>query len=158
MQRYNACMSDVRLPSTTPYLVSSPLWSRAPARDEHGKPYSDFMMLIPGLKSSNEDEIVACLYRIRQGLVGFEEVVVYVDLNVRLSLLWVSIRPLPGISSRIVQAIQREIPQAKVIAGDFNPETKPDSRFSLNRLARFSPGVKRRLKLIALTVVRSRNK
>lgn len=109
------------MPSCTPYIEASPLWSRAPARDENGDPYIDFMMLIPGLKKQNEAGIESCLVKIRDSLSDFEEVVVYVDLNIKLNLLWVSAKPVPGISKHIVLAIQREIPHAKVVASDFNP-------------------------------------
>ena len=145
-------MSDARTPSCTPYLVSSPLWSRAPLRDELGQAYSDFMLLIPGLKQQNEAGVEGCLYSIRQSLIGFEDVVVYVDLNIKLSLLWISVRPAPGISSRIAQAVQREIPHAKVVAGDFNPEEKSDKPLSGNGLSLFVRRVKRRLKLIGQDV------
>lgn len=114
-------MSDCREPSCTPCLVASPLWTRAPARDADGSPYIDFMMIIPGLKSADEMAIESCLVKLRNSLAQFENVVAYVDLNVKLNLLWISARPVPGITRHIVHAIQKSIPEAKVVAGDFNP-------------------------------------
>lgn len=114
-------MSDRRVPSCIPYVVASPLWTRAPARDANGSPYIDFMMIIPGLKSADEMAIESCLVKLRNSLGQFENVVAYVDLNVKLNLLWISARPVPGITRHIVQAIQKNIPEAKVVAGDFNP-------------------------------------
>jgi len=141
-------MNKSRAPSCTPYIVASPLWSRAPARDEDGRPYSDFMMLIPGLKKQNEAGIESCLVKIRNCLLPFENNVVYVDLNIKLSLLWISHKPIPGITTPMVHAIQREIPQAKVIAGDFNPDVKTDNQPHRNWLSSAAHKLKSGLKLL----------
>ena len=34
-----------------------PLWQRAPTRNAEGKPYADFMMLIPGLRKFESEHI-----------------------------------------------------------------------------------------------------
>ncbi len=141
-------MDKSRTPSCTPYVVASPLWSRAPARDEDGKPYSDFMMLIPGLKQQNEAGIEACLVKVRDSLQAFENVVVYVDLNIKLSLLWVSHKPVAGITKPLVLAIMREIPQAKLITADFNADLTDDNQPSGNWLLSFSRRLKQSVKLI----------
>ncbi len=120
-------MQKSRAPSCTPYIVASPLWSRVPARDENGKPYSDFMMLIPGLKQQNDAGIEASLFKIRDSLRPFDDVVVYVDVNIKLSLLWISHQSIPKISKPLVLAIQRKIPQAKLITADFNADLKDDN-------------------------------
>ena len=141
-------MDKSRTPRCTPFIVASPLWSRAPAHDEDGKPYSDFMMLIPGLKDQSEAGIESCLVKIRNSLLPFENTVVYVDLNIKLSLLWVSHKPIPGITTPLVHAIQREIPQAKVIAGDFNPDAKTDNQPPRNWLSSVIYKLKGSLKLL----------
>lgn len=115
-------MPDKKLPRSHSYVAPSPLWSRAPVRDAQGRPYIDFMMLIPGLKSADAALVESYMFRIRHCLEGFGNAVVYLDLNIKLSLLWVSAKPVPGISRLMVQAILREIPHARVVAGDFNPE------------------------------------
>jgi len=99
---------------------ASPLWMRAPQRDENGTAYSDFMLLIPGLKQQTDAGRQACLINIQQSLKPFADIVVYVDLNIKLSLLWVSHKPLPGITVTLLQAIQQVLPEARVIAADFN--------------------------------------
>jgi len=142
-------VNNPRAASCSPYAVTSPLWSRAPARDENGKPYSDFMMLIPGLKQQTEAGVESCLVKIRESLSEFENVVVYVDLNIKLSLLWVSHKPIPGITKPLVMAIQREIPQAKVVAGDFNADLTEDSQPAISWLSSVSQRIKQNLKLIA---------
>ena len=40
-----------RLPTAADLLPSAPLYKRAPREDEHGKPLSDFMMVIPRLRT-----------------------------------------------------------------------------------------------------------
>jgi hypothetical protein len=116
-------MSARRAPSSSPLLSASPLWTRAPLRDENGKSYFDFMMLIPGLKELDDAGIEATIVKIRKSLQVFENVVVYIDLNTRLNLLWISYKPVPDVMQRMVHAIQHEIPNAKVVAGDFNHES-----------------------------------
>ncbi len=115
-------MKNKQAPSCHSFVASSPLWSRAPARDEQGKPCVDFMMLIPGLKQADSIQIESYMYRIQNCLAHFAPQVVYLDLNVKLSLLWVSAKSVPGISRHLVEAILKEIPHARVVAGDFNPE------------------------------------
>jgi hypothetical protein len=80
------------------------------------------MMLIPGLKQADAAQVESYMIRIQHCLSEFGSVVMYLDLNVKLSLLWVSARSVPGITRHLVQAILREIPHARVVAGDFNPE------------------------------------
>lgn len=110
-------------PRISPFVEVTPLWSRAPSRDDQGRPYTDCMLLIPGLKKMDQAGIESCLVKIRHGLQAFEQVVVYVDLNVKLGLLWISAKPQPGITRHITQAIQREIPEARAVVADFNPES-----------------------------------
>jgi hypothetical protein len=121
-------MSSKQPPSCHSYVAASPLWSRAPAKDENGKPCVDFMMLIPGLKHADSRTVESYMFRIRNSLSEFGPLVVYLDLNIRLSLLWVSVKSVPGISRLMVEAIIREIPHAKVVAGDFNPENFVDRK------------------------------
>lgn len=139
-------MSDKRVPGCTPYIVTSPLWSRAPARDEKGSPFIDFMMIIPGLKGADEAIVQNCLVKISKSLADFENVVAYVDLNIKLNLLWISAKPVPGISKLIMQAILRELPHAKIVAGDFNAESFTEKTNWLTLLGR---RLKQRLLLFA---------
>jgi len=136
----------------TPFVESSPLWSRVPARDEDGKPYSDFMMLIPGLKKESDATVEAYLIKIRESLLSFESVVVYVDLNIRLNLLWISIKPVPGITRHMVDAIQRNIPHARIVAGDFNPEILHDRPLFVGWLSSFRSKLKKNVRLISAKI------
>ena len=115
-------MSERKSPSPHAFQQASPLWTRAPARDENGKPFVDFMMLIPGLNKAPASTVEINMRKIREAMSDHGDNVVYLDLNIKLSLLWVSARPVPGISKVLVQSIMQAIPEAKVVAGDFNPE------------------------------------
>ena len=139
-------MSKSQSPSRRAFIESSPLWSRAPSRDENGKPFIDFMMIIPGLKSAEAVVIEGHMLKLRDCLARFEHNVAYVDLNVKLNLLWVSARPVPGLTRLLVEAIQDVIPQARVVTADFNPE--PQRRTRLQRLGtQLALGLQRGLRL-----------
>ncbi len=139
-------MTKSRIPSTTPYIVSSPLWKWAPCRDASGKPYFYFMMLIPGLKQMDQAGLEHIMIKLKSSLRAFENVVVYVDLNTRLNLLWVTTKPIPHVSRHIMQAIQFEIPGAKIVAGDFNPESMTE-KSTPPLLVKLKRRVKRTLRL-----------
>ena len=94
--------------------VNQPLYQRVPARDEQGRPFSDFMVLIPGLRERPGREFAARLACLQAVLVSFSEVV-FVDLNVPLNLLWVSVRPRPGVILELFGAVKLHLPEAKLV-------------------------------------------
>jgi hypothetical protein len=94
---------------------AEPLWKVVPTRDEDGQPLSDFMMLIPGLRSRPEHQIQARLDEIHCALVQFQEVV-FANLNLRLNLLWVSVRIRRRVILEIATAIRSRVPEAVLIA------------------------------------------
>jgi len=96
--------------------ASEPLRNRAPAHDEHGKPLSDFMMLIPGLRDQPRHMIDDTLREMHVVLTRFQHAVVFAEFNLRLNLLWVSIRPIQGIRFEIAGAIQEQVPGAKLVS------------------------------------------
>lgn len=96
--------------------ASEPLRHRAPSHDEHGKPLSDFMMLIPGLRDKPRHLIDGTLREVHQQLARFQHAVVFAEFNLRLNLLWVSIRPIQGIRFEIAGAIQDQVPEAKLVS------------------------------------------
>lgn len=97
---------------------NQPLYDRAPTLDENGKPYADFMVLIPGLNKASAAELKQKMAGLQAVLINYSEVV-FVDLNMRLNLLWVSFRPKVGLIERMVVDIQQSLPEAKLISGDF---------------------------------------
>jgi hypothetical protein len=92
-----------------------PLYERAPTRDEHGQPVGDLMMLIPGLRDRPRHQLVATLAGINAVLTQFHEVV-FADLNLRLNLLWVSVRARPGVILDVAGALKRHVPEALLVA------------------------------------------
>lgn len=138
-------MNKSRSPCCTPLVVNSPLWQRAPARDENGTPYIDFMMLIPNLNNSSDSAIEMNLIKIQNCLKAFEEIVVYVDMNIRLNVLWVSLKPVSGACAEVIKAIRSEIPQAKVVASDFIPQQTQSTQNLYQRIKVLSMRLSKRM-------------
>jgi hypothetical protein len=95
-----------------------PLYERVPTLDENGKPYADFMLLIPGLNKVSTTELKTKMASLQAVLVNYSEVV-FADLNMRLNLLWISIKPKAGLIQSITVDIQQYLPEAKLVSGDY---------------------------------------
>ena len=92
-----------------------PLWQIAPTRDSTGQRLTDFMMLIPRLRTRPPLEIERASRDI-QAVLALHQDVVFADLNLKLNLLWVSLRPRQGAISELVAAIRLRIPEAVLVA------------------------------------------
>ena len=92
-----------------------PLWQVAPTRDVAGRRLTDFMMLIPRLRSRPRAEIEQASRDI-QAVLALHQDVVFADLNLKLNLLWVSLRPRQGAISELVAAIRLRVPEAVLVA------------------------------------------
>jgi hypothetical protein len=99
-----------------PFLPAEPLRKRAPAFDEHGRALSDFMVLFPGLAHKPQHRIQDTIKHIEKVFADFQHVVVFAELNLKLNLLWISIRPVPGIRFEIARALRELIPEAKLVS------------------------------------------
>ena len=103
--------------SLLPFLdASEPLRKRAPAVDENGKPLSDFMVIFPGLKKKPEVIVNKTMQEIQLILTQYNHVVVFAEMNIRLNLLWVSIRQEAGIRFEICNALRQRIPYARLVS------------------------------------------
>lgn len=94
---------------------AEPLWGRVPTRDEYGKPLSDFMLLIPGLRgwpSARRRRCVECLQR----TLAVCPEVVFADLNLRLNVLWVSVYAQPGSCGHVAATLCERVPEAKLVS------------------------------------------
>ncbi len=91
-----------------------PLHARVPTRDDDGQLLGDFMMLFPGLRDLPQTQFLDRLAGMQAVLGQFREVV-FVDLNVPLNLLWVSVRPRPRVILEIAGAIQFHLPEALLV-------------------------------------------
>ena len=94
--------------------ANTPLYRRAPARDESGNPLGDFMVLLPRLRERPQHDLTEALSRLQAVLLSYTEVV-FVDLNVPLNLLWVSVRPRPGVILELFAAMKLALPEAKLV-------------------------------------------
>ncbi len=92
-----------------------PLRRRAPVNDEDGRPLGDFMMIIPKLRGKPQRLIAQVAREIEQVLASYRHVVVFADLNVKLNLLWVSVKPRPGICGELARAIRQRVPEALLV-------------------------------------------
>lgn len=113
-------MPDPTLPIRAQSLVpAEPLWKRAPARDADGRPFPDFMMLIRGLGRRPPGAIEVTVNELNAVLAGFADAVVFADLNLKLGILWVTLRPGQRRSLAIAAAIHARVPEARLVAADF---------------------------------------
>ncbi len=95
-------------------MPACPLCERVPTRDESGRLLGDFMMLFPGLKDRPGRERREVISRVDGILKGFPEVV-FADMNLRLNLLWVSVRARPGVILDIACCVKFHVPEALLV-------------------------------------------
>jgi len=95
---------------------NTPLWQRVPTKDESGKYLGDFMMVIPKLKTASSEHRKRTLDAINLVLNRYQDTVVFADLNLKMNLLWVSIKPVQGVFTEITAAIIESVPEAKLIS------------------------------------------
>jgi len=98
-----------------------PLWRRLPSRDDSGRRLADFMMLIPGLKRRSEVEIRQRLQAIHGVLENYREVIAFVEMNLRINTLWVSVQARPGLCLEIPAAIKCVVPEALLVGQRADP-------------------------------------
>lgn len=100
-------------------LPAEPLHKRAPGRDESGKPYGDFMMIIPGLRTKPAHLIEQTINELNLVLSQFSHAVVFADLNLKINLLWITVRPSRDIGLAIASTVRLHVPEAKLVAANF---------------------------------------
>ncbi len=101
---------------STETCSAEPLWNYVPTRDSEGTRLSDFMMLIPKLRKQPQPHIQHVLQQLQEVLEFYHHAVVFADLNLKLNLLWVSVKPVPGICLELPAAILDRIPEARLVA------------------------------------------
>ncbi len=105
-----------QLPAPGAVMPAEPLYKRAPREDEQGRPLSDFMMLIPHLRTRAPHLIAEITGRIEGVLARHATDVVFADLNLKLNVLWVVVRPNPGICWNLPVEINDAVPDALLVA------------------------------------------
>ncbi len=104
------------LPSTGPEMEpGTPLWQVVPTRGADGRPLADFMMLIPKLNKSPQHIIDSTLLNLQRALEQYQDIV-FVNFNLKINVLWVSVNSKPKIVMEMVASIQRLVPQALLVA------------------------------------------
>lgn len=109
-------MTTILLVDNPAFEPGQPLWQRAPVRDHDGRSLADFMMLIPKLRSWPERRRQRLYLDLEAVFSQFDQRVVFADLNLKLNLLWVSMRPDPGGCMPLVAAVKQRVPQAMLVA------------------------------------------
>ena len=109
-------MASVILVEKRDYEPGRPLWQRVPTRDAEGRYLNDFMMLIPRLSCWPERRRTRVFEELDRVFAEFEEVVVFADLNLKLNLLWISMRQSPSGCLGLAAAIKERIPEALLVA------------------------------------------
>ncbi len=105
-----------KLPCTLHTGPAEPLYKRLPREDEHGKPLTDFMMIIPKLRTRPQHIVQQTIQKIERVLERHAGIVVFADLNLKLNVLWVIVRPVPGSCWNLPMAINQEVPEALLVA------------------------------------------
>ena len=108
--------TQANLARTSEMIPSVPLYKRAPREDEHGRPLSDFMMIIPKLRNRPEHLIEETVIKIERVLKRYAHAVVFADLNLKLNVLWVIVRPEARVGWRLPAAINNAVPEALLVA------------------------------------------
>jgi len=109
-------LSKTTIKQSIEIYPNEPLWKRVPTHDSEGKLLSDFMMLVPGLNKLDKSEFMATINLLNTLFTEYEQYVVFIDLNVKLNLLWVSVRNRPGICLELPTMIKNIIPKALLVA------------------------------------------
>lgn len=92
----------------------TPLWQIVPTRGADGRSLADFMMLIPKLNKRPRHIIDITLINLQKALEPCPDVV-FVNFNLKTNVLWVSVTCRHGLILELVDAIQRRVPDAKLV-------------------------------------------
>ena len=109
-------INPLQISRHTDLCEAKPLWSYVPTVDNDGQRLSDFMMLIPKLRTQPKIHIQQVLQNIQEVLEFYSHAVVFADMNLKLNILWVSVKPIPGICLELPAAIFDRVPEARLVA------------------------------------------
>ena len=92
----------------------TPLWQVVPTRGADGRSLADFMILIPRLNKCPQHIIDITLLNLQKALEPCPDIV-FVNFNLKINVLWVSLNCRHGLILELVDLIQRRVPQAKLV-------------------------------------------
>ncbi len=95
---------------------AEPLWQRVPTQDRQGQSLGDFMMLIPHFNAWSSIKQELAIVAIESELKRFSKQIVFADFNMKINILWISLRPQSGVMLAFVEALQQLLPEARLIA------------------------------------------
>ncbi len=107
---------------------ATPLWQRVPTRDADGTRLGDFMMLLPGLRQRPPEAQRALIARLDAVLWRQRGSVVFADCNLRLNLLWISVRNRPHAWRAVAEAVRAVVPEARLVSPE-GPATWSSTRW-----------------------------
>lgn len=87
-----------------------------PTRDRDGRLLCDFMMLLPGFARRPASDQQALLERLDARLRQHCPPVVFVDCNLKLGVLWVSLRAEPWGWCRVAETVRDVLPEARLVS------------------------------------------
>ena len=108
-------MSNQKISMFNGVLPGEPLYKLAPTRDEDGKSFVDFMLIIPKLKKKPQEYIDRTLKDIQMVLSKYSSEVVFANMDLKINCLWVSHKPRPGLCKELVSAIRKYVPEAALV-------------------------------------------
>ncbi|RDH82741.1 MAG: hypothetical protein DIZ80_10705 [endosymbiont of Galathealinum brachiosum] len=108
-------MSDQKIDMFKGVLPGEPLYKIAPTRDENGKSFVDFMLIIPRLKKKPQDYIDRTLTDIQMVLSRYSSDVVFANMDLKINCLWVSHKAKPGLCKELTAAIRQYVPEATLV-------------------------------------------
>jgi hypothetical protein len=112
-------MSNQEINAFNGLMPGGPLWKVAPTRDENGKSFVDFMMIIPKLKKKPKNYIERTLKDIEMVLTQHSDMVVFANMNLKINCLWISHKAQPGFCQELATAIRHVVPEAMLV-GDLS--------------------------------------
>lgn len=92
-----------------------PLHERAPTHASAGRPVSDLMLLLPGLKWGLEPVTSRVAGELSAILGSFGDQVLFAELNLKLGLLWISVSAEPGLCHEVAQRVRSRLPETRVV-------------------------------------------
>jgi len=114
-KKHISIINNANVPMASGLEPAEPLWKRVPTRDDEGSPLSDFMVLIPKFKTWPALKADQALTHIQSVFDRYQHAVVFADMNLKLNVLWVSVKPIPGICLELTMAIQARVPEAVLV-------------------------------------------
>lgn len=109
----------MQLKKRLPDEPAEPLWKRVPLKTDAGELVSDFIMILSDLKKLGAIQQQQIYDKLYQVLKIYDGDILLAEINTKLSTLWVSHKPRPGLGTEIASLIHHHVPQAKLISQRF---------------------------------------